>query len=617
MQLFRVSRQVLLSRFSVTGVSKYTRCCYSTNIKNIKKGKLQDDDDFDFVPLSEQIQPTKIISEDERVISQEEMTEISEQVSTPWFEKLFNNNIDTTTAGEKIQSYFMNLTTMDNISDMPPNFISSLSPRLDQFGDLFLKESISKDAELLKIYQNTKESEEIGFNPAYFSQCLNILRSERDAEIIQARLSLDKSPKGIDLDRYSDFTKQLNFIQDMANVPDELINSEDNPSIHKLIELYEKIPTPRASNMMNQDFESFIKIVGENMNGISIIKLNEIYNDVINSKLLLTSEELNKWLSVILFNAELTDEMYETLKENIKSMEYPMSLEIYNTFLQKTIQNDELFIRILTDMNNESLEPNRSTLSIISNHAVINSDLNLLFNLISLRIDDYPYHLTNDDLQDLLTGLCILNQTNLSNDILNILLIIQELYKSHHNLKMTDDVENQDESNIPLENPYDLYDLVVPDQKLINFYPHLTGEIFEPVIDATDDFNEITEYFNTMKNHNIEPTLDCYRSLFISFYDNKNILKFDQFQDIVMDLIQFNEQYIIYDDLLLDHFKRIVDYYTELGEIDGNDDNMAQATRVLENYIDQQQGDHHELLSDEEFTQVLSSVIILSNLKVK
>ncbi|GMF08468.1 unnamed protein product [Ambrosiozyma monospora] len=172
------------------------------------------------------------------------------------------------------------------------------------------------------------------------------------------------------------------------------------------------------------------------------------------------------------------------LKAGVKTMGHQMNITLYNELLRACLLSDQfsLFETLLEEISEAKLEPDRTTLRLMTKFAGDTKDLNSLLNLLlDIRINgDYKHYLDSLDFAVLFEALINCGKKNVANDILNIIVLIRNAYREASGLPIDHPELTVTSSDLEIDRPLELYDMVVPDQELIDFYPQLDSIMLSP-----------------------------------------------------------------------------------------------------------------------------------------
>ncbi|GME84036.1 unnamed protein product [Ambrosiozyma monospora] len=278
-------------------------------------------------------------------------------------------------------------------------------------------------------------------------------------------------------------------------------------------------------------------------------------------------------------------------------------------------------------MNRRKVAPNRTTLNCMVKYATFSNNSDALLNLLlQFKINDggsfgLQYHLNEYETQLYLNSLVQLNQRDLAKSILTSLVTIRKkYYKLNHNdsMPMTSTVSSFDKLN---KTASKCYDIIIKDQKLIQFVPHLNSNMFLPFYKTLTSFDELRQLNQIMTNNRISFTNEIIGSIFEYLHSVKSELDLTGFKYIMADLfLNKNENgnnlglaYLLFNGKNLELFKDIVWDLMGRGHIDCKSRSILKAFSLLGNAVEHHRYINH--MSVENQVALVNAVICLSDFK--
>ncbi|QPG75203.1 hypothetical protein FOA43_002553 [Brettanomyces nanus] len=583
--------------------------------KPAQMGKLTDDDDFEF--FAKKITKMKR-NQDTKKAEQVESHELVKG-SDAWLVKF--NSMSERPISERVNEvskFFAKFCSYDKIEKLSTDFVSCIRQKLIQFGDIILKDVVKDDDQLKTVYSESNP------NYAYLLACIHILNGFDHSEVIKSRMSAKRVATTDEL-IYEEFKTILNKEQSNEQ---STIDDDHSKEMASLVQAYMRLPKPRSLHMQAEDMEDFLETIGEHLDDIELKTIGAIYQDVMDSGMMLTSGELKKWMASTLEQFhDFDSDIYQQLKLGIEKLGYKVTRDHYNLFLAACLnsQSYDLFQEVLQDMVKCGLEPDRYTLTLMNNYSGLTADMNLWLNVMELRMTQYPYMLSTDDYEAAFSSLISLGGEKLGKDILRTLISIRDGYRDMHREELEKtgtmdilEIDNSTKQYIPYEHPLELFDLVTDQQELIMIYPRLCSGMFEPFIKTCSTMEDLDKLIQIMDSNGVIRDLETFHSIFDFLLEHKQVVKFERFQHIVIGILNDDhDEYLCYlmeDEHNLRAFVTLSQMYTDVGELDANNDQVVNSFKLLWGYLEQL--GHGEGVDEETYTEAVKSVLVLSKANV-
>lgn len=586
--------------------------------KPTKLGKLQDDDNFDFLA-------TKITKGKHR----KQVSDVASHKVKPkleWLNK-FNSKsmLRQDERFDRVRHFFSGFATYDSVKALNSDFVSCLKPKLTQFGDMMLKDIIKEDEQLKMVYDDNNP------NYAYLLGCIQILEGFDYSAIIRSRMSKNRELLK-DMTLYDSFKGLLSKQEEFERT------NHGISRLHAVIRAYMALPSPRGIYIESEDYETFLQMIGSHIDELHLNDVEIIYEDVIESGMMLTATELKQWmLSTLKQYRSFNEKNYKQLRLGVESLGYKVIRDHYNMFLSACLNsgNYTLFQTILKDLAQSGFEPDRTTLRLMGDYAGLTNNCNQWLNVMELRMDKYPFMLTCDDYQHLfssLIGCGTVENRQIAEYILNCLLTIRQAYRDTFknaivgkDLDRILEIDNSTKKYFPYEYPLRLFDLVVDQQAAIMIYPRLSTRMFKPFIDTCSSMGELKKILNTMDQNKVVKDLATFHSIFEYMYGNKQVLPYEFFQKLIIDMLNGDVdeymRYLVEDEYNLRVFVALCQLYTEVGSIDGDNDDVVKSFQYLKHYTTSLQKldtenealemDNQKAIDVDTYKQVVKSILTL------
>ncbi|GMG40996.1 unnamed protein product [Ambrosiozyma monospora] len=476
------------------------------------------------------------------------------------------------------------------------------------FGRKMLKDTVEKDSELKAIYDETDQA------GAYLIVAEQVLEGIDNNNVINSRLQAERTPLE---------TNEQEINDEFKVALDKVVESEDGGNLEDVsqcVSLYLQFSEPRASKIEPEYLELFLEIISKTSDSMKPDVATSIYEDVLQSGMSLTSRELTLWASLFLNEVPVVDEqVIAMLKAGVTTMGHQMNITIYNELLRACLLTDQfsLFESLLEEISEAKLEPDRSTLRLMTKYAGDTKDLNALLNLIlDIRINgDYKHYLDSLDFAVLFEALINCGKKNVANDILNIIVLLRDSYREaggslpldHPDLTVTS-------SDLEIDRPLELYDMVVPDQELIDFYPQLDSVVLSPFYQKLESLQELESLDIICKENNIEKDSDIFTNEFELIHKSRVELAFPDFQKIMFDIFEQDQEkhylsILISNEEILKYFVETCEYFAQAGAIDGNNDEIVGSFKIIWEFLEDFQ--HIDATEEDALTDLISAIVTL------
>lgn len=548
-----------LARKCAWSTTKMSACVVTRNYAKLlnrnttnspgKKGKLKDDNDLEFFRrfLKESKTGSKVLNEkninientpteadlQENGNSNEENPKSSSK-RLDWYIALQNgikeSNIDKIS---DIRAQLYVFTMEPKVKELSSDFMSSLSPFLENFGSQVLADTLQKDPQYSIIYQKNP-------NMAYLLAAASYLEGLETAQVIDSRMAIKREAIPDEL-LYEEFHDELhNYEREKRKFK--------QASISSVVKAFLSLPESPFLYLPSYDLEIFLHFLVESEEEVDPEILATLYSNLMECGIPMTPDESIQFLWAKLKLLRTFDiSAYEILRMGPRPPDDRRLCEQYNLFLECALNYGDfnLFSRIMKDMDDEDLQPNRKTFRLFSEYFTATRDLTNFLNLWKLRVENYQLILTAEDFTSLITGLLKMDDTeavSFAGDVFFYLDLIRKTYRNVYK----DDIKSQhlvgalemDNSRIlPGNILMDIYDLCVSEQEIIMIYPHISQEIYDSLIESCDTISQLQEWILKMDQEHISQTAKSFSLIIEKLHEKRQILKFEVFKKIIFDLL--------------------------------------------------------------------------------
>lgn len=548
-----------LARKCAWSTTKMSACVVTRNYakllnKNItkssgKKGKLKDDNDLEFFRRFVKDSKTgpKVLNEkniniestpteadlQENGNSNEESPKSSSK-RLDWYIALQNgikeSNIDKIS---DIRSQLYVFTMEPKVKQLSSDFMSSLSPYLENFGSQVLADTLQKDPQYSIIYQKNP-------NMAYLLAAASYFEGLETAQVIDSRMAIRREAIPDNL-LYEQFHDELhNYEREKRKFK--------KASISSVVKAFLSLPELPFLYLPSYDLEAFLHFLVESEEEVDPEILATLYSNLMECGIPMTPDESIQFLWAKLKLLRTFDiSAYEILRMGPRPPDDRRLCEQYNLFFECALNYGDLnlFSRIMKDMDDEDLQPNRKTFRLFSEYFTATKDLTNFLNLWKLRVENYRLILTAEDYTSLITGLLKMDDTeavSFASDVFFYLDLIRKTYRNVYK----DDIKSQhlvgalemDNSRIlPGNILMDIYDLCVSEQEIIMIYPHISQEIYDSFIESCDTISQLQEWILKMDQEHIPQTAKSFSLIIEKLHEKRQILRFEVFKKIIFDLL--------------------------------------------------------------------------------
>ncbi len=546
-----------------------------------KKGKVKDDNDLEFFKrlMKEKKEGSNVLNE-KRIkdidgmstgVNSGEIKSGRGEISTPdqrldWYKALQSGVKERNTDKiSDIKVRFYPFTVDVKAKELSSDFMSSLAPHLEKFGSRVLFDAIQKDPQYSVIYQTNP-------NFAYMLAASSYFEGLETAQVIDSRMAMKREEIPDEL-LYEAFHEELqNYEKEKKHYKEESISS--------LVRAFLRLPEVPFLYLPSYDLEAFLHFLVDSEEEVDPEVLATLYSTLMECGIPMTPDENMQFLSAKLKLLRTFDiSKYEILRMGPRPPDNRRLCEQYNLFLESALRHGDLklFSRIMKDMDDEDLDPNRKTFRLFSAYFAAKKDLSNFLNLWKLRIENYSLAFTGDDYTSLITGLLKMDTVEaktFAEDLFFYLDLIRKTYRKVYK----DDIKKEHlEGALEMDNskvfPGDIlmniYDLCVSDQDMIMIYPHISHEIYDSFIGSCDTITQLQEWIKKMDQEHIAQTAKSFSLILAKLHVKRQTLKFEDFKKIIFDLLSNgdNALHMILISKNLKYFVEICNMYEQSGDL--------------------------------------------------
>ncbi|KAG7834762.1 hypothetical protein KL943_003146 [Ogataea angusta] len=530
------------------------------------KGKLEDDDDLNF----DAVDILKKPNSDEDVLPQFQPFD--------WF-KVFNSpptepkKLPAPERVKNLQSELLKYTSMESIEKLVPDFLTAFNNSLSEFGDRFLQDAVAEDETLHMI------AEQEGKETAYYQAVVGLLKGQTDIQILNMRLQTPREE--VEEGLYSRFVASLS-------------EKEDKFNIQTVLEEYAKFPVPRAKHMQPEHLETFLEHFKMYCLYLSPELVNLVFQDVIDSGMMITQEELVRSLSCTLAsNEDFEEDTYRQYKQVFTGSGFELNVDAYNMLLTACVvaRNSALFDKILAEMNEDGVQPNRTTFQLMADHCGNVKDTNRLLNLLEMRLVQIPLFLDPNEIATFANALLNCGEQQLAKDMVGVPLLVRDLCIHHNELDVSSYDGNSLEDQlhmIPYNSPLDMFDFLTRDQRLFMFYPDIPEWTFDVFAEHADSFKEIQDVVQNARSNSIGISIPVATKYMELFYQDRKRLRMDLLRNVTDELLSSTQEkalYLISNPQMVQLVVNLGHHFVQTGELP-NDDVTKRALKELQSELD-------------------------------